>query len=279
MWKKILLILFVIVVASGVAVRRFPHSFLFFGSSTSKIEKEEGNVVKVNEATLQEQTVEDRSSTTEKIIEVEKPVQSEEVKTEKAPQSSLLKDVPFTVQAPFGEWNIATFQNGCEEAALVMAVHWLSGEPLTKEIAKQEIIALARFGDKKHGQSIDTSAADTEKFFKEYYNITTSEVRTDITLTDIQEALATGALVIVPMDGRKLQNPNYKQPGPTTHMLVVIGYDAEKKEFITHDSGTRNGKGYRYQEEILYEAIRDYPTGDHLPIKGIHKDMIVVRKP
>src|SRR3990167_1867294 len=231
MGRKALLILFVIVVAAGVAIRRFPHSFLFSGKNeTVKTESQEAKVqpVAVPEAegnVIDSEVAETRGEPVELKIE-----------PKRVPQSSLLKDVPFTVQAPFGEWNIATFQNGCEEAALVMAVHWLSGEPLTKEIAKQEIIALARFGDKKHGQSIDTSAADTEKFFKEYYNITTSEVRTDITLTDIQEALATGALVIVPMDGRKLQNPNYKQPGPTTHMLVVIGYDAEKKEFITHDS-------------------------------------------
>lgn len=193
--------------------------------------------------------------------------------------SSLIENVPFTVQAPFGEWNISTFQNGCEEAAVVMAAYWVSGKPLTKEIAKKEIIALSRFEDKKHGQSIDTSAADTEKLFKEYYNITSSEVRTNIVLTDIREVLSSGALVIVPADGRKLKNPNYKQPGPTTHMLVIIGYDAEKKEFITNDSGTRNGQNYRYKEDVLYGAIRDYPTGDHLPIQGIRKDMIVVKKP
>lgn len=196
-----------------------------------------------------------------------------------APQSSLIENVPFTVQAPFGEWNISTFQNGCEEAAVVMAAYFVSGKTLTQEVAKKEILALAKFEDKKHGQSIDTSAADTSKLFEEYYGIATSEVRTDITLTDIQEVLAMGAIVIVPADGRALHNPNYKQPGPTTHMLVVIGYDAKKKEFITNDSGTKNGRGYRYDEDVLYEAIRDYPTGDHLPIIGMHKDMIVVRKP
>ncbi|OGI18256.1 MAG: hypothetical protein A3J06_03520 [Candidatus Moranbacteria bacterium RIFCSPLOWO2_02_FULL_48_19] len=274
MGRKALLILFVIVVAAGVAIRRFPHSFLFSGKNeTVKTESQEAKVqpVAVPEAegnVIDSEVAETRGEPVELKIE-----------PKRVPQSSLLKDVPFTVQAPFGEWNISVFQNGCEEAALVMAAYWISGKPLTKEIAKQEIMALARFEDKKHGQSIDTSAKDTEALFREYYGVTTSEIRTDITLTDMQETLADGAIVIVPADGRKLMNPNYKQPGPMTHMLVVIGYDAEKKEFITHDSGTRKGQNYRYQEEILYEAIRDYPTGDHLPIKGIHKNMIVVRKP
>lgn len=266
MWRKIFLILFVIVVASGVAIRRFPRSFLFSGKD---------EVVKTGNIVSQEPERKIDIVSEEKIVvEPEKIIEEKKIS-----QSSFIEGVPFTVQAPLGEWNIATFQNGCEEATLVMAAHFISGEPLTKDIAKKEIIALARFEDKKHGQSIDTSARDTEKLFKEYYNITTTEIRTDITLLNIQEVLSSGAIVIVPADGRKLMNPNYKQPGPTTHMLVVIGYDMEKKEFITNDSGTRRGKGYRYKEDVLYGAIRDYPTGDHLPIRGIQKDMIVVRKP
>lgn len=211
------------------------------------------------------------------VIEQKNPIQpgSEEIQVS---QNSLLANVPFTSQAPFGEWNDPIFQNGCEEATLVMAEYWITGKVLTKEIAKKEIASLVKFEEKEFGQSIDTSAKDTEKLLRDYYNVTTSEVRTDITILDIQKTLVLGALVIVPADGRKLQNPNYKQPGPTTHMLVIIGYDAEKKEFITNDSGTRNGKNYRYKEEVLFGAIRDYPTGDHVPIKEIKKVMIVVKK-
>jgi len=203
------------------------------------------------------------------------PLMSEEKNEAK---SSLLRNVPFTVQAPFGEWSDEVFQNACEEASIVMAEYWLMGKILTKEIAKQEIISLSKFQKKTIGQSIDTSTEDTEKLLREYYGVTTSEAKKDITLIDIKKALTSGALIIIPADGRKLYNPNYKQPGPTTHMLVIIGYDREKKEFITNDSGTRNGKGYRYKEDILFEAIRDYPTGNHLPIKEGKKGMIVVRK-
>lgn len=263
MGRRLLLILFVVVVVSGVAVRRFPAVFWRGG---------EEKVVKSGSVVSQEPKITGDSLSEEKVID------EPEIVTAKIPKSSLVENVPFTVQAPFGEWNIVTFQDGCEEAALVMAAHWLSGKPLTKEIAKKEIIALSLFEDKKHGQSVDTSAEDTQKLLVEYYGVTTSELRTDILMTDIQETLSSGAIVIVPMDGRKLMNPNYKQPGPTTHMLVVIGYDAGKKEFITNDSGTRKGEGYRYKEDILYEAIRDYPTGDHLPIQWIYKNMIVVKK-
>lgn len=271
MWRKILLVLFVIAVVLGVVVRRFPVNFLFF---------EENKAVEIENTLPQEIKIQPVAVPEEKVgVEQEQSAQGGFASGEKkVPQSSFIENVPFTAQAPFGEWSISTFQNGCEEASVVMAAYWALEKPLTKEIAKKEIIALAEFEDKKHGQSIDTSAKDTEKLFKEYYSIITTEVRTDIAMVDIQETLATGAVVIVPADGRKLKNPNFKQPGPTTHMVVVIGYDAQMREFITNDSGTRNGKGYRYEEEVFYGAIRDYPTGNHLPIVGIHKDMIVVKK-
>ena len=237
----------------------------------------EENVVKVSEVIPIEQKRIDGPIALER-KETSTEVLPEPVPAVKVSQSSLLENVPFTSQAPFGEWNDSTFQNGCEEAALVMAEYWLTGKVLTKDSAKKEIILLEKFEEKKFGQSIDASTKDTEQLFRDYYGVTTSEVRTDITPLDIQETLASGALVIVPADGRKLFNPNFKQPGPTTHMVVIIGYDKEKKEFITNDSGTRNGKNYRYKENILFSAIRDYPTGDHLPIKEIKKVMIVVKK-
>lgn len=194
------------------------------------------------------------------------------------PESSLIAGVPFTVQAPFGEWDDPISQNGCEEASLVMAEHWLSGKTLTKEIVKREIAALASYEKKRLGHSIDTSAEDTLKLFQDYYDIAAGEVRTDIGLADIGEALAAGSIVIVPADGRKLQNPYFTQPGPTTHMLVIFGYDAKTREFIVNDPGTRHGAGYRYDEDILYGAILDYPTGDHLPIRSVRKSMIVIGK-
>jgi hypothetical protein len=114
--------------------------------------------------------------------------------------------------------------------------------------------------------------------FQEYYDIAAGAVKSDITLTDIRDTLASGALVIIPADGRKLKNPHFKQPGPTRHMLVIAGYDAETKEFITNDPGTKHGKGYRYPEKILFDAILDYPTGDHLPLRSMKKVMMTVQK-
>jgi hypothetical protein len=51
---------------------------------------------------------------------------------------------------------------------------------------------------------------------------------------------------------------------------------ALKKEFITNDPGTKRGFHYRYNEKVLYNAIRNYPTGNHLPIKGEQKTGIAI---
>lgn len=39
-------------------------------------------------------------------------------------QSTILYDVPFAAQAPFGEWSDKRQQDGCEEVSALMAVKW-----------------------------------------------------------------------------------------------------------------------------------------------------------
>ena len=63
-----------------------------------------------------------------------------------------------------------------------------------------------------------------------------------------------------------------------THMLLVIGYDPNTDEFITNENGTRHGKSYRYKTSVFEDALQDYPTGFHLPIERIEKNMIVIGK-
>ncbi|MGB3073505.1 MAG: C39 family peptidase [Candidatus Moraniibacteriota bacterium] len=185
-------------------------------------------------------------------------------------------DVPFISQAPTGEWARSEFQNGCEEASALMVAAWRTGKTYTPATAKQVLIAMARFQEKVIGQGVDTDVADTaEILLRDYFDIADYEIVYDFTLDDLKRALAEG-LVIVPTDGQTLKNPNFTQPGPLQHMLVITGYDAATQEFITNDPGTRKGAGYRYPEATLYAAIREYPTGNHLPIKTERKAMILV---
>jgi len=191
----------------------------------------------------------------------------------------ILLDVPFTSQAPFGEWHDPRQQDGCEEATSLMVVYWAQGKTLDKQIAKQEILAASEYQKEKYGEYRDTSATTTaQRIIKEYFNYDNFEVKQASSSQDIIVELLTGHVVITPMNGQALGNPYYTAPGPERHMLLIRGYDFTTQEFITNDNGTRNGEEYRYKQDVLFKAIRDYPSGYHVPIEGMRKVMIVVEQ-
>ncbi len=178
-------------------------------------------------------------------------------------QASVLLSVPFTSQAPFGDWSDPKEQNGCEEASSLMAMAWVRGaSSISASDALKEIIAISDFEESTYGQYVDTSAKDTaDRIFKKYFSYDKVAVKYDVSIENIAEELNKGNLVLAPMNGRELHNPNYTPPGPLEHMLVIKGYDPTKKQFITNDPGTRKGQGYRYDQQILFNAIYDYDTG------------------
>lgn len=203
------------------------------------------------------------------------------IPTEKQPQlltKSTLQNVPFTSQAPTGHWSDLRQEDGCEEASTLMAVTWARKQKLgTNAENEKKIIELADWQTKNFNNYHDTSISDTAtRILKGYFEFTSFEVKNNINLDDIKQALALGKIIIAPMNGIKLGNPNFTAPGPEHHMLVIIGYDPATKEFITNDPGTRKGRQYRYSEKIIEQAIRDYPTGIHLPVREIRKNIIVV---
>lgn len=208
------------------------------------------------------------------------PTQSPIPKPTAKPQF-VLHDVPFVSQAPTGRWDDPRQQDGCEEAASYMAVLWARGEkaPTTLQEQEKTLLAISQWEVEKFGSYQDTSATDTaERISKGYFNYHNVEVRYEITAEAIKQEVARGNLVVVPADGRRLGNPYFTQPGPERHMLVVRGYDPGSDEFITNDNGTKRGEKYRYKTDVLMNAIRDYPTGDHIPIIEIRKAMIVVKR-
>ncbi len=206
--------------------------------------------------------------------------ETKETKQPLAIPERYLIDVPFTSQSPFATWD-EDENSGCEEASLVMAWHWLEDDisgKINPTQAEEEIRKLIAFENEKYGNSFDTSTKDTARTFYDYYKNKNVLVKYDFTIDGIIEEIARGNIIIVPANGKELHNPNFKQPGPETHMLLIIGYDQEKQEFTTNDPGTRKGQGYVYTYDVLFKAIRDYPTGHHEVITGVRKAMLVVNK-
>lgn len=183
------------------------------------------------------------------------------------PSLVYIENVPFSSQAPFGNWTDPRQQDGCEETASLIAVSWAMGENLNQQQALDQIIDIAEYQKDKYGSFTDTSLVDTQKRIIEgYFHYSKSRIFRVDSVSDLINKLNSEQVIIVPTNGRLLGNPNFTPPGPERHNLVIIGYDYKNKEFITHDPGTRKGKNYRYPEDMLFNSIRDYPTGEHLPI-------------
>ena len=185
--------------------------------------------------------------------------------------NSVNLNIPFIVQAPLGDWS-PPFNHSCEEAA-VLTIHYFFQKEIADDPQKlsRGIQELADFEVEKYGFHEDTSAAQTARLIKDYYNYE-AKVFYNISIDDIKKEVAKGNPVIVPAAGRLLNNPYFTPPGPVDHMLVIKGYN--EKEIITNDPGTRRGADFVYSYQILEEAIRDYGQGS----EG-KKAMIVIYPP
>ena len=191
----------------------------------------------------------------------------------------IISGVPFTSQAPNYDWKDPRLQDGCEETSVIMAYFWVRNKPLNSDTALSEIFSLVNYQEETFNDHRDTSLQDTaDRLLKGYYAHNLYRIDTNATIEKIIDELYLQHLVILPMNGQLLENPNYTGNGPERHMLLVIGYDPVTHEFITNDSGTWKGQNYRYPEDILYAAIRDYETGYHIPITTVRKPMLIVSK-
>lgn len=239
-------------------------------------EQEAANVDSVNENSSHGEESDPVSDSTDVALN-----ESSEIDTASGTESVIKLvqyNVPFMSQAPFGEWSVPEFQDGCEEASAIMVSAWISGEILSPDKVKKQLLNIATFENQAIGHSTDTSALDTKRLlFEEYFHLPSVELVNHFEKHNLIAALSRG-IVIAPMNGRLLGNPNFTSPGPLHHMVVVIGYDPEAHEFITNDPGTRKGAGYRYDEDIFFRAARDYPTGIHEEPKMVEKNMIVVER-
>ena len=199
----------------------------------------------------------------------------------KALPSNVLHQVPFTSQAPLTQWGDPRFQDACEEASIYMAVLWLQGDErvtVNAETATEDLLDLSKLSEDLFDTFVDTSAEDTLWLLKNEVPSVTARVIENPTVEDMKRVLAEGGLVITPLDGQVLINPYFTGPGPERHMVTVIGYDDETQEFIVNDPGTQRGAGFRYNYENFFIALRDYPTGDVLPIETLEKRAIIVHK-
>ncbi len=192
--------------------------------------------------------------------------------TERPP--SVRINMPFASQAPTGNWG-DPYQEACEEASLLLVHHYLSKAPLDNNIMDRDILELVAW-ETDHGYGHDVTTSQLADITKEKFGYSAEVIAdNDVTIERIEEELAQGNPVIVPLQGQDIGNPYFSGDGPPYHMLVIIGYN--DTQFITHDVGTRHGANYAYKKEVIMNAIHDW-TGSKETMRSGAKAMLVVRK-
>lgn len=161
--------------------------------------------------------------------------------------------VDFAPQAPFANWD-NIHEEACEEASMIMVDKYFKNQQLSEVIMEEELQKLLKW-QKERGYKVDLTTNEVVEILKDYFNLG-AKLSTEVTVDKIKYELFNGNLIIVPTAGRELKNPNFKQPGPIYHMLVIKGYN--DKEFITNDPGTKRGNNYKYLHQRLLDAIHDW---------------------
>lgn len=182
------------------------------------------------------------------------------------------QDMVFSRQAPFGKWEIDFYQDACEEASLIMVDKFFKGLPLDEAIMKTELDKIEPWELARFGENLSVNIEQVAIMAREYFGLD-AEVSSEVTVERIKKEIAAGNLVILPLTGREIGNPNFTDEGPLYHMLVIKGYDRD--QFITNDPGTIKGKDYKYKYDVLIQATHDWNEGDIYNGKRL---MIIVSK-
>ncbi len=210
--------------------------------------------------------------------------------------NKVIYDVPFTTQSPFAKWD-ELHEEACEEASLIMLKYYndkierpsLSKNSLSKKVAEEEIEKLVKYQIKKYGDFYDTDVKTTKQIGEDFYKLDNLKIIENFTIEDLKKELAQGDIILVPTAGRELGNQNFTPPGPLYHNLVIIGYDNKamidsagrksKGIFITNDPGTRNGQNYKYNQQVLYKAVHDFPGNINKISEGPKRAIILKQSP
>lgn len=194
---------------------------------------------------------------------------TKEPEAEPATPTKYLLKVAFQSQAPFGDWS-EPYENACEEAAIIIAEHYLQNKSLSKEQMKSEIDASVAWQMANWGKHSDLDADQTLKLAEDYFHLS-GKVVGNYSLGDIKKYISLGVPALAPTEGQMLGNPNFRGAGPEYHMIVLIGYDDLQGIFITNDPGTRKGEKYIYKYQTVLDAISG-------PKKSMEKAVIILSK-
>jgi len=177
------------------------------------------------------------------------------------PPSSAAIEVPFTSQAPTGDWS-QPWQDACEETSIYMVSSFYAGDAIKRDEAVRRIREILQVKDEKIRVSKDESLATIAQLIDDLDLPWTVRLVADPTAEDLKTELAAGRPIIVPVYAPALGNPYYVKPAPDYHVLVLTGYDDKDGVFVVNDPGTKSGQGLRFPYARFMGAIHDLDPKD-----------------
>jgi hypothetical protein len=209
-------------------------------------------------------------------ISVEKPSPSPPTV---AVSGAVFLPVPFTTQAPLGDW--AKHQESCEEANLAQVSAYYSGDHsavLDRYAADRTIAQLIAWQNKNWGSEDDLTDVRLGQLAQGFYGYDYQVLR--MTDAALQAQLHAGHPVILGVTTHALGNPHYPnyeahylQPGySVSHFITIVGYDGSN--YLLNDPGITAGRGYTISYLQLVFAVRN--LGEQHPNLNEGQVMLVV---
>ena len=188
------------------------------------------------------------------------PVILEDIFDEKSPDSSDTipieeEKIPFTTQAPLGMWE-EPWSDYAEEACVWMAMKWANQEEFESIYnTADELKEVGAWELKTFGTSALTDIPQTFEIVLNYFGHQNAFLSGEVTEQGMKDFLEEGAILIVPVNGQLLDNPNYGDPAPEHHMILIYG--STETGFLANDPGTRRGEAVVYDTQKILDAIQD----------------------
>ena len=186
--------------------------------------------------------------------------------------------VPYISEAPDGNWT-GPWKNACEESSIGMVEYYYRGrQSVDKKTAKDFMWTLFEIQNKKYGSNADADSARTNYMINSQ-TVFSGKVITNPTINQIKKELQQKRPVISLHYGFDLKNKNipFLSGGSSYHMMVIIGYDDDKKIFYTNDPGdTKEGSGHAYGYELFMNTLHDF---DHTTKKANGTPVVIFTNP
>ncbi len=202
-----------------------------------------------------------------------KPSVNENIEPPVLAKDEINLNISFTSQAPTANW-VEPFENACEEASVLMIDYYYQNKKFSSKKETEELLlSMVKWQEDNWGEHSNLSLAKLAEYISLNYSYR-PEIIDNPSINLIKQYLNNGLPIIVPANGKKLANPNFRNGGPDYHMLVIKGYLDDK--FITNDPGTRLGADFIYTQDNLMSSMADW-DGNKNGASG-PKRVLILRK-